>query len=152
MILGTGIDILSIDRILQIMQKYNNKFVNKILTKNEIELMNTIEYTNNNNNFNQKLIFLAKRFSAKEAFSKAIGTGICNQYLSFQDIDIYHNILGKPMIKNNTKFIVLINQINQNNNQYINNINIHLSISDEKFSLITNVIIESVDIIITKQD
>lgn len=69
-------------------------------------------------NEDNKIAYLAKRFAAKEAISKALGVGI-GENLSFQDIEISNNDLGKP--------IVLLEKFPD--------IKIHLSLSDEKEGL-----------------
>ena len=66
-IFGIGTDIVNIDRIKRSIKKHGNKFINKIFSKNEIL------YCMNKKN---PIPYYAKRFAAKEAFSKALGTGI----------------------------------------------------------------------------
>lgn len=89
MIKGIGLDIITIDRINNIYQKHPS-FATKILTPLELEIFNTL-------NDYKKLEYLAGRFSAKEALSKAFGTGIGKQ-LSFLDISVLNDKLGKPYI------------------------------------------------------
>ena len=88
MILGIGIDLLNINRIQNIYDKFGNKFINRILAKDEIELYNKSK---------NKINFLSKRFCAKEAFSKAIGIGI-GRGIDMRDIIIKKDSLGKPSI------------------------------------------------------
>ena len=95
-ILGIGTDIININRITKSLKKKN--FISRIFNSNEIKKCNT--------QINKANCF-AKRFAAKEAFSKALGTGI-SKGLNFNEI-IVHNIkIGKPYIKliGNTKKIV----------------------------------------------
>ncbi|PLR95559.1 holo-ACP synthase [Bacillus sp. T33-2] len=89
MIKGIGIDIVEIDRIKDIMLK-QARFSDRILTVNEKRSFDDL-------NDNRKAEFLAGRFAAKEAFSKAAGTGI-GQELSFLDIEIDADPLGRPFI------------------------------------------------------
>ncbi|MDP2763165.1 MAG: holo-ACP synthase [Enterobacteriaceae bacterium] len=98
-ILGIGIDITKIDRIKRIWKKYKISFAKKILTSKEIILLNKKK---------NKTQFLAKCFTAKEAFVKAIGTGF-KHGITFKNIDISNNELGKPIINNNIKNIKLKN-------------------------------------------
>ena len=71
-------------------QKKNRSFIKRIFSKNEINFCNKKKI----NRFN----YYSKRFAAKEAFSKALGTGIGSK-LSFNEIEINNDKLGKPSIK-----------------------------------------------------
>jgi len=123
-ILGIGTDIININRITKSLKKKN--FISRIFNSNEIKKCNT--------QINKANCF-AKRFAAKEAFSKALGTGIAKG-LNFNEI-IVHNIkIGKPYIKliGNTKKIV--HKILKKKK-----ITIFLSLSDDKpFALATVII------------
>lgn len=123
-IYGIGTDIANINRIKKSIK--NKNFVNKLFSKNEIQRCN--------NQINKANCY-AKRFAAKEAFSKAMGTGI-SQGINFKEI-IVHNIKsGKPNIKllGNTKKIVkkILNK---------KKINIFLSLSDDKPFAVATVVI-----------
>jgi len=86
-ILGTGIDIIEIERIKKAINK-NNKFLERIYTKKEIEYFKQKGY---------KAQTIAGNFAAKEAISKAFGTGI--RGYNFKDVEILRNSLGKPVVK-----------------------------------------------------
>ena len=92
-IYGIGTDIVSIKRIKLSLKKKN--FINRIF--NEKEILKCKKVVNRYNCF-------AKRFAAKEAFSKALGTGI-SEGINFNEITILNNKSGKPYIrlKGNTK-------------------------------------------------
>jgi holo-[acyl-carrier protein] synthase len=90
-IFGIGTDIVNIKRLEQIFKKNGKKFKEKIFSKNEIN------YCENKKN---AAAFYAKRFAAKEALSKALGTGI-RKGINFQNIEISNDNLGKPSIKLN---------------------------------------------------
>lgn len=92
MIVGLGIDLIEIDRIQEAIRR-NEQFVTRILTPNELILFN--EYSSN-----RAAEFVAGRFAAKEAFSKARGTGIGK--LRFTDIEILPDEKGKPVLKSDT--------------------------------------------------
>ena len=96
-ILDIGVDIVEIDRIKEALTK-NERFLNKLFTKNEIEYFNSKNF---------KVETIAGNFAAKEAISKAIGTGIRN--FNFSDMEILRNDLGKPVVKtyNNLKQICI---------------------------------------------
>lgn len=89
MIKGIGIDIIELSRIEEIVTR-QKKLVDRILTENEKRTF--IELPER-----RKIEFLAGRFAAKEAYSKAAGTGIGKE-LSFLDIEIEADSYGKPCI------------------------------------------------------
>ena len=90
-IYGIGTDIANINRIKRSLK--NKNFLNRLFNKNEVYKCN--RQINKANCY-------AKRFAAKEAFSKSLGTGIRND-LNFMDISIVNNKLGKPYFLLNTK-------------------------------------------------
>lgn len=88
MIKGLGVDIIEIDRVRSAVDRYGDKFVAKILTRREIKYcMNRRAY---------KYPEMAARFAAKEAYSKAIGTGIMG--IRWQEIEVVNNERGQPHI------------------------------------------------------
>ena len=87
-IFGIGTDIVNIKRMELTLKKYGVKFKNKIFSKNEIT------YCERKKNSSA---FYAKRFAAKEALSKALGTGI-RKGINFKNIEVSNNKLGKPTI------------------------------------------------------
>ena len=88
MIYGIGTDIVEISRIIKM--KSLSSFAEKILSPNELEIASQYE--------NDKLIkYLAKQFAAKEAISKAFGTGIREPIL-IKDIEIMRDKTGKPYL------------------------------------------------------
>lgn len=86
MILGTGIDIIEVTRIAASFEKFGERFVNRILLPDEIAYCLS---------HRQPAPFLAARFAAKEAISKAFGTGIGAQ-LGWQDMEIRRKESGEP--------------------------------------------------------
>ena len=88
-IFGIGTDIVNIKRMEKTLKKNSRTFKNKIFSKREI-----IYCEKKKNPFS----FYAKRFAAKEALSKALGTGI-RKGISFRDIEILNDRYGKPFIK-----------------------------------------------------
>ncbi|HAT54124.1 MAG TPA: holo-ACP synthase [Lactobacillus sp.] len=87
MIYGTGIDLTEIKRIKMLRQRFTT-FVSKVLTPNEQQAMAQLKGQRQNE-------FLAGRFSAKEAYSKAYGTGL-GSAVGFQDVEILDDEEGKP--------------------------------------------------------
>ena len=89
MIKGIGLDIVEIDRIAKAMKR-TNKFKDRILTDKEKSLFEAYSET-------RKIEFLAGRFAAKEAFSKAVGTGIGEQ-CKLHDMEILKGEAGNPIL------------------------------------------------------
>ena len=88
MILGIGIDIIEVARIQASFEKFGERFVNRILLPNEITYCLSHK---------KPAPFLAARFSAKEAISKAFGTGIGSQ-LNWQDMEVRRKESGEPFV------------------------------------------------------
>ncbi|MRH43629.1 holo-ACP synthase [Aquibacillus halophilus] len=89
MIKGIGVDIVELERIEKILHQ-NERFIERVLTEEEKVIFDKLQSDK------RKIEFLAGRFAAKEAYSKAIGTGLGK--LSFQDIEIITDELGAPKI------------------------------------------------------
>jgi holo-[acyl-carrier protein] synthase len=88
MILGTGIDIIEVERIASSYEKFGERFVNRILLPAEIAYCLSHKKPGP---------FLAARFAAKEAISKAFGTGI-GAALGWQDMEIRRKESGEPFV------------------------------------------------------
>ena len=116
-IFGIGTDIVNIKRIEQSLKKHKFSFKNKIFSKKEIS------YCEKRKNSGA---FYAKRFAAKEAFTKALGTGI-RKGVNLKNIEITNNVYGKPSIslKGN-----LANYLQKKIK--CKKYDIHLSLSDDK--------------------
>ncbi len=114
-IIGIGIDIIKNGRIRSSLK--NKKFINRIFSKKEILIAKK---------FVNKTNYFSKRFAAKEAFVKALGTGFRDNF-NFKDIQIINDKLGKPYYLINSKIKSYIKKKNK-----INNFKLFLSISDEK--------------------
>ncbi|MGB2044360.1 MAG: holo-ACP synthase [Porticoccaceae bacterium] len=89
MALAIGTDIVEIKRIADVVERQGDKFVQRILCEPERQ-----EYQR----LNHDISYLAKRFAAKEAVAKALGTGI-GRGVSFRDILIVKNALGAPEVE-----------------------------------------------------
>ena len=127
MIYGVGTDIVSIDRIQKIILKNREGFIKRVLTEHEQALFA---------NKADSAAFFAKRFAAKEAFSKALGTGI-GRAVSFQDLTIRNNDNGKPHFipSEKLRLYLLEKGVKQ----------AHLSISDESQYAVAFVVLEATD-------
>lgn len=132
MIIGLGTDIVNIERIAGLLEKSGDKFKKKSFTAHEIESANRYGIEN------KRAIsaHFAKRFAAKEAFSKAIGTGF-GKYLSFSDVGIENDENGKPMLVLNKKAADLVRKMAEDKDT-----SCHISLSDDYPYAIAVVIIE----------
>ncbi|MEM7401244.1 MAG: holo-ACP synthase [Pseudomonadota bacterium] len=121
-IIGTGIDIVEVSRIQKSIDRYEENFAAKILHDEELS-----EYEGSNN----KVSFLAKRFAVKEAFVKALGTGI-RDHVSWRKMYITHDKKGKPLLEFTEEFAKQIDA---------NNLDVHISISDEAKYVVAHALI-----------
>ena len=127
MIYGIGTDVVEVSRIKLALKKYGLKLAKKILTSNELLAYSKVKSKEN---------FLAKRFAAKEAFAKSIGTGF-RDGLNFKDVSIINNKLGKPSFLITDKLKKIVKR------QFrTSSFNFFLSISDEKKYSIALVILQ----------
>ena len=126
-IVGIGIDIIDNNRIKSLLK--NNSFINRTFSKKEISVSKKILNKTN---------FFSKRFAAKEAFSKALGTGFRNN-LNFNDIEIVNDKLGKPYYLINNKIKQIIKK-----KKKVNKFKLFLSISDEKDYSVAFIIIQKI--------
>ena len=114
-ILGIGIDIIKNQRVRSLIK--NKIFIKRTFGKNEIKYSNKIS---------NKVSYFAKRFAAKEAFAKALGTGF-RKNLNFKDVEVLNDKLGKPFYSKSKKInSIIYKQLK------IKKYNLFLSISDEK--------------------
>ena len=125
MIYGIGTDILAIARISYLYQKYGEALPRRILSQTEWQDFSKIY---------DKSRFIAKRFAAKEAFSKAVGTGLCEP-VSLRHISVGHTPQGRPIFicAPDLQQWLVQQQIKQ----------IHLSMSDEKEHIVAFAIAET---------
>lgn len=114
MIFGIGTDIVEVARINDSITEFGDTFAKKILAESEMP-----SYLQSN----IKARFLAKRFAAKEAFSKALGTGL-RAPATLQNIAVAHDDLGKPILVLAPPLQALLASKSI--------IKTHISISDEK--------------------
>ncbi|WP_332646329.1 holo-ACP synthase [Lysinibacillus sp. 54212] len=94
MIVGIGLDLVELDRIEKALKR-SEKFAKRILTERELAIFESLSE-------HRKIEFLAGRFAAKEAYSKACGTGI-GVGCELHQIEILKDELGKPILYFNQK-------------------------------------------------
>ena len=114
-ILGIGVDVIQNKRIQNLIK--NKNFIRRTFGKNELR---------NSKKISDKTNYFAKRFAAKEAFAKSMGTGFRNK-LSLKDIEILNDAIGKPYYHKSKKIDKIIVKRFK-----IDRYNLFLSISDEK--------------------
>ena len=124
-ILGIGVDIIENSRITKSLK--NTLFIKRIFSDSEILIAKTIKNKKN---------YYSKRFAAKEAFAKSIGTGFRGD-LNFRDVSIINDKLGKPSFIINEKIKKIIKKKFK-----ISSFNFFLSISDENKYSIAYVILQ----------
>ena len=126
MIYGNGIDIIDIERVRRVIRKYGNRFKKRCFSDNEIERsdkrLNSVES-------------YAKRYAAKEACAKALGTGLARGVF-WKDIEVVNNQYGKPFIKLHGKAKDIFRNMDK-----ASDTKIEVSLSDEKKYAIANVTI-----------
>jgi len=124
MIYGIGIDVIEPQRVARLLEKYGERFAHRVLTPLEWPgYLKTV----------RPVLFLANRFSAKEAFSKAMGTGF-RYPVTLQCISVVQNRAGKPGFEFHPRLDALVKDRGI--------IGHHLTISDEKSLACACVVLE----------
>ncbi len=89
MITGLGIDIVQVERVATVYRRFGRKFARRVLAVDELAAFDRTS---------APVRFLAMRFAAKEAVSKALGTGF-RQGVALRLIEVVHNAAGKPSLR-----------------------------------------------------
>lgn len=125
MILGIGTDIVDIRRMEKVYARHGDRLLLRILTAEERQQCHP----------NEQVTFLAKRFAAKEAFSKALGSGIAST-MNWQGVSILRGSKGAPEC-------VVHSEALQHSLEKRGILRTHVSLSDEKTYAIAMIIFES---------
>jgi holo-[acyl-carrier protein] synthase len=125
LIYGIGIDVVEPHRVARLLEKYGERFARRVLTEREWP---GFEKTS------RPVLFVANRFAAKEAFSKAMGTGF-RYPVTLQCISVVQNRLGKPSLVFHPKLEALMAEEGI--------VGHHLTISDEKSLACACVVLEA---------
>lgn len=134
-VLGLGTDIVEIERIEKVFMRSGDTFTRRILTDAEYSDFSNRTFSSlTARRQQQQARFLAKRFAAKEAAAKALGTGIALG-VTFQDFEISNDQHGRPLLTltNQAAIVAQSLQINRT----------HITISDERCYAVATVILES---------
>ena len=126
-VLGIGVDIIKNKRIKSSIK--SSKFLNRIYSAKELK---------ESANIKDKISYFSKRFAAKEAFAKALGTGF-RKNLNFKDVEIINDKMGKPYYSKTKKIKKVVQK-----NFKVKNFDCFLSISDEKDYSTAFTIIQSI--------
>lgn len=129
MIYGIGIDLIKIKRMEHVINRWGDRFIQRVFTKGEIDLCYKRAYPSS---------AFSLRFAAKEAFSKALGLGM-KKGIRWRDIEIFHFPGGRPGLKLHGRSLDICNEQNITN--------LHVSLSDEGEYGIAMVVLEKSDAI-----
>ncbi|RPF90974.1 MAG: holo-ACP synthase [Rhizobiales bacterium TMED168] len=130
MIIGYGIDLIDIRRIEKAINRFGERFIKRVFTKNERIRSDKKQ---------KRIESYAKRFAAKEACSKALGTGF-RSGVFWKNIEVVNEKSGKPTLNLSGGAYKRLKKLTPNGNNY----NISLSITDDFPWAQANVIIEAV--------
>ncbi len=125
MIFGIGTDIVEYTRIKALWARYGERFAERLLSESELPELGA---------YADPARFLAKRFAAKEAFAKAVGSGMRHP-VSFQRIGITHDGLGKPVLQFDEVLRTYLAQLGISGH--------HLSVSDERNMIVAFAVLET---------
>jgi len=133
MILGLGTDLVDVRRIENLLKAHEDRFLEKYFTNLEAQ-----NFQSNKKNKNH-ILYLAKRFAAKEAFAKALGVGF-QDGLYMKDIEIYNNEKGKPFVRCHSGALQKLEEFVHG----CKGCRLHLSLTDEPPYAQATVIIEGI--------
>jgi holo-[acyl-carrier protein] synthase len=125
MIFGIGTDIVEYGRIERMFTRYGARFAERVLSERELPEFRAHAH---------QARFLAKRFAAKEAFAKAVGSGLRDP-VSLRRISITHDGLGKPVLQFDEVLRTHLARLGISGH--------HLSISDERNMIVAFVVLET---------
>lgn len=133
MIIGTGNDLIDIGRIEKTLNRFGDRFIKRCFTAEEIALA---EYREKSGN---RIATYAKRFAAKEACSKALGTGFSNGVF-MKDIGVINDGFGRPTLRLTGGALIRLQSLMPVGMKP----NIHLTMTDEPPTAAANVTIEAI--------
>lgn len=125
MIFGIGTDIVEYTRFERLFARYDDRLAERVLSERELPDFKSSSHAAR---------FLAKRFAAKEAFAKAVGSGL-REPVSLRRISIIHDGLGKPVLQFDEVLRTHLAQLGIGGH--------HLSISDEQNMIVAFVVLET---------
>ena len=124
MIIGIGVDIAKVSRFEKVLGRHGERFLQRVLHPNE-----QLRYQDHS----QPLAFFAKRFAAKEALAKALGTGIAKG-VNFNEIEVRQDESGRPFLVLHESTLAVADRLGVKS--------LFLSLSDEQDYAVANVVLE----------
>jgi holo-[acyl-carrier protein] synthase len=131
-IFGIGTDIVELARIERLHQQYGERFARRVLGPNELAIYFARGARAAATGHNAAVRYIAKRFAAKEAFSKALGTGL-RAPMSLLSVEILNNAAGQPYAAPRNALAQHMERLN---------LQAHVSISDEQSQVLAFVVLE----------
>lgn len=129
MIYGVGTDVCRVERVQLSLERFGNRFVERILGPSELQVYTT----RNKANARRGLLYLATRFAAKEAFAKAIGLGM-RMPMTWRHCEILKKDSGQPYIKLHAQLREWFDAAS---------LKAHVSMSDENEYVVAFVVVEA---------
>ena len=127
MIYGVGVDLVRVDRLARVLERFGERFLQRVFTDREIAYCQS--------KAKQGVYQLAQRFAAKEAFSKALGVGLREGGIRWKDVEVLPDARGKPEIKVAGRAAQLCEELDIRG--------MHLSLTDEGNHAVAVVVLET---------
>jgi holo-[acyl-carrier protein] synthase len=127
MIYGIGVDLVKVDRLARVLDRYGERFLKRVFTDREIAYCQTRAH--------QGVYQFAQRFAAKEAFSKALGVGLRQGGIRWRDVEVLPDPQGKPELYLTGRAAELCQKAGIGN--------MHLSLTDEDNLTVAMVVLET---------
>ena len=127
MIYGVGVDLVRVDRLARVLERFGERFLQRVFTDREIAYCQS--------KAKQGVYQLAQRFAAKEAFSKALGVGLREGGIRWRDVEVLPDARGKPEIQVAGRAAQLCKELDIRG--------MHLSLTDEGNHAVAVVVLET---------
>ena len=127
MIYGIGVDLVRVDRLARVLERYGERFLKRIFTDREIAYCQ--------GRAKQGIYQFAQRFAAKEAFSKALGVGLREGGIRWREVEVLPDPRGKPVMQVTGRAARLCQEMGIRG--------LHLSLTDEDNFAVATVVLET---------
>ena len=127
MICGIGVDLVKVDRLARVLERYGERFLKRVFTDREIGYCQS--------RAQQGVYQFAQRFAAKEAFSKALGVGLRQGGIRWREVEVLPDPRGKPEIQVTGRAAELCREMGVRG--------LHLSLTDEDNLAVAMVVLET---------